>query len=173
MTSRIEPSRRVVLGRVAGAFGIKGELRIESWTQPRAAILGYQPWWLRRADGYEFSISGVEGVQQGQQIIARFPDVNERAQAQSLYGYEIQVPRDRLPPPQADEYYWVDLEGLNVQTVDGVALGTVSHLFATGANDVLVVCGERERLIPFLHDDVIRRVDFTAKQIVVDWDPDF
>ena len=72
-----------------------------------------------------------------------------------------------------DEYYWVDLEGMRVETLDGQALGTVSNLFATGANDVLVVEGERRRLIPFVLDDVVTRVDRDKRTISVDWDPEF
>ncbi|MCA1713656.1 MAG: ribosome maturation factor RimM, partial [Gammaproteobacteria bacterium] len=88
-------------------------------------------------------------------------------------GTEVCVARAVLPPPRPGEYYWVDLEGLRVVNVDGVDFGTVSHLFATGANDVLVAQGERERLIPFLEPDYIRSVDFDAGVITVDWDADF
>jgi len=167
------PQRRVLLGRIAGAFGVQGEVRIESWTQPRAAIFSYQPWLMRRPNGEEFSLDNSQGRQQGEQLIVRLPQVNERLHAQALYGTEIYVPRSALPPPQPGQYYWVDLEGLNVQTVDGVPLGKVSHLFATGANDVLVVRGERERMLPFLKDEVVRSIDFASGLIVVDWDPDF
>jgi len=83
------------------------------------------------------------------------------------------VSRSQLPPPKPGEYYWVDLEGLAVQTVEGVVLGTVSHLFDTGANPVIVISGERERLVPFVTDQYVKSVDFDAGLIVVDWDPDF
>jgi len=161
------------LGRIAGAFGVHGEMRIESWTQPRAAIFTYQPWLMRRPNGEEFSLNNLHGRQQGEQLIVRLPHVNERIQAQALYGSEIYVPRSALPPSEPGQYYWVDLEGLRVQTIDGVPLGKVSHLFATGANDVLVVRGERERLLPFLEDQVICSIDFAAGLMVVDWDVDF
>ncbi len=81
--------------------------------------------------------------------------------------------RSALPPPKPDEYYWVDLEGLDVKTTEGVALGQVSHLFSTGANDVVVVRGDRERMIPFVQPDFVKSVDFEANLIVVDWDPEF
>jgi 16S rRNA processing protein RimM len=83
------------------------------------------------------------------------------------------VPRSALPPPKEGEYYWVDLEGLRVVNVEGIDFGTVSHLFSTGANDVLVVQGERERMLPFVQPDVIRSVDFESGTITVDWDADF
>ena len=90
-----------------------------------------------------------------------------------MRGTEIYVARSALPPPKPDEYYWVDLEGLDVKTTEGVALGQVSHLFSTGANDVVVVRGDRERMIPFVQPDFVKSVDFEANVVVVDWDPEF
>lgn len=153
-------------------FGVRGEIKIESWTEPRAAIFRYQPWTLVRA-GASSSLAGVRGRIHGQALVASVPGIDERDRAQELIGSEISVPRSALPPPKAGEYYWVDLEGLSVVTVDGVALGIVSHLLDTGANHVLVVHSERERLIPFAQPQYVVEVDFVARRIVVDWDPDF
>jgi 16S rRNA processing protein RimM len=164
--------RRILLGRVAGAFGVRGELKLLSWTDPRDALFKYQPWILRAGES-EREVSGVRGRDSGKQVTASFPGVDTREAAEAMYGTEIWVPRDRLPPPSPGEYYWVDLEGLAVETVEGQPLGTVSHLFNTGANDVVVVTGERERLIPFVTDQYVKSVDFQAGRIVVDWDPDF
>ena len=164
--------RRILLGRVAGAFGVRGELKLLSWTEPRDALFRYQPWILRTGDT-EREVSGVRGRDAGKAVVARFPGVEDRDQAEALVGAEIWVPREQLPPPGPGEYYWVDLEGLAVETVDGVRLGTVSHLFSTGANDVMVVAGERERLVPFVTGQYVQSVDFDAGRIVVDWDPDF
>lgn len=168
-----DSTRRVLLGRVVGAFGVRGDVRLESWTEPRLAIFNYQPWIFVASDGEQSPLSGVRGRDTGKHLIANLPGVDDRDAAEALRGSEIYVERSALPPPAADEYYWVDLEGLRVDTVDGMALGVVSHLFATGANDVLVVRGQRERLIPFLQPDVIRSVDFQAGRIVVDWDSEF
>lgn len=164
--------RRILLGRVAGDFGVRGELKLLSWTEPRGAIFKYQPWILRTGDA-EREVSGVRGRDTGKLVVAQFPGVESREQAEALKGADIWVLRSQLPAPAPGEYYWVDLEGLAVQTVEGVALGTVSHLFDTGANPVLVVSGERERLIPFVSEQYVRSVDFDAGLVVVDWDPDF
>lgn len=164
--------RRILLGRVAGAFGVRGELKLLSWTEPRDALFRYQPWTLRSGDT-EREVSGVRGRDTGKVVIATFPGVDTRELAEAMNGTEIWVPRDRLPPPAPGEYYWVDLEGLAVETTEGVALGTVSHLFETGANDVMVVAGERERLVPFVSGQYVISVDFDARKVVVDWDPDF
>lgn len=164
--------RRILLGRVAGDFGVKGELKLLSWTDPRDAIFKYQPWILRAGES-EREVSGVRGRDTGKLVVATFPGVENREQAEALKGSEIWVLRSQLPEPKPGVYYWVDLEGLAVQTVEGVALGTVSHLFDTGANPVLVISGERERLVPFVTDQYVKSVDFEAGLIVVDWDPDF
>lgn len=88
-------------------------------------------------------------------------------------GCEIGICRDQLPAPGAGEYYWNDLEGLEVRNLQGESLGVVDHLMETGANDVLVVRGERERLIPFLQGQVVISVDLDEQRIQVDWDKDF
>ena len=164
--------RRILLGRVAGDFGVRGELKLLSWTDPRDAIFKYQPWILTSGDSQR-EVSGVRGRDTGKLLVAVFPGFESREQAEALKGSEIWVSRSQLPPPKPGEYYWVDLEGLAVQTVEGVALGTVSHLFDTGANPVIVISGERERLVPFVTDQYVKSVDFDAGLIVVDWDPDF
>ena len=169
-----DPGRRILLGKVAGALGLRGEVKLESWTEPRDAIFRYQPWTLRDAHGREREISGVRGRETGKHVVATFPDVADRTAAEALQGLEIHVPRDALLPTRPGEFYWADLEGLRVVTVDGVALGTVSHLFSTGANDVLVARDdERERMIPFVQPQYVTAIDLDAGVVTVDWDPDF
>lgn len=153
---------------------MRGEVKLESWTEPRDAIFRYQPWTLRDAHGNEREISGVRGRETGKHVVATFPDVADRTAAEALQGLEIHVPRDALPPARPGEFYWADLEGLRVVTVDGITLGTVSHLFSTGANDVLVARDdERERMIPFVQPQYVTAIDLDAGLVTVDWDPDF
>jgi 16S rRNA processing protein RimM len=169
------PARQgmILLGKLHGAFGVRGELKLESFTEPSAAIFRYQPWTLRDAQGRERALSDARGRETAKGLIATFPDVCDRDAAEALRGTEIFAPRSALPPPSAGEYYWVDLEGLRVVNTEGVDFGVVSHLFSTGANDVLVALGDRERMIPFLEPDYIRSVDFDAGIVTVDWDADF
>jgi 16S rRNA processing protein RimM len=153
---------------------VQGWIKIESWTEPRTKIFTYQPWLLPSAPGVEKEIAGVKGRPQGKGLVAQLPGVDDRDAAEALVGQEIYVSRELLPPPAKDEYYWVDLEGLEVVTTEGVALGRVSHLFATGANDVVVVKdGTRERLVPFIQGSYVRSVDLSDGRMVVDWDPEF
>ena len=167
----MDTERRILLGRVLGAFGVRGELKLHSFTDPPAKVLKYQPWVLVHR-GVEREIANARGRDTAKGVLLTLPEVVDRDQAEELAGAEIWGPRSRLPAPKPGEYYWVDLEGLRVVNREGVLLGTVSHLFETAANDVIVVAGDRERLVPFL-DDFVLGVDFDARQVTVDWDPDF
>lgn len=165
-------SRRVEVGRIAGVFGVKGWVKIHSFTEPPANILKYQPWILVDATG-ERSIDKPRGNVQGQNITALLPGCEDRETAQGLIGTRILVERSALPAPKPDEYYWTDLEGLRVVNQAGVEFGVVSHLFSTPANDVLVVKGERERMLPWLPGVYVLKVDLEARLIEVDWDETF
>lgn len=166
--------RRVPVGRIVGLHGVQGWVKLESWTEPRTQIFRYQPWLLATAPGSETEITGVKGHPQGKGLVAQLPGVDDRDAAAHLVGSDIFVTREQLPPPGKDEFYWVDLEGLEVVTTQGAALGRVDHLFATGANDVVVVRDStRERLIPFLQGSVVCSVDLSGGRMVVDWDPEF
>lgn len=175
-------TRRVLIGRIVGLYGVQGWLKIESWTEPRTRIFDYQPWLLTSAPPVDqhgpgaaaWEVKDVKGRAQGKGLVCSLPEVADRERAAALIGTDIYVARELLPSPEKDEYYWVDLEGLAVTTMEGVALGRVSHLFATGANDVMVVRDEkRERLVPFVQGSYVRSVDLAAGTIVVDWDPEF
>ena len=165
--------RMITVGRLHGAFGVRGEVKLESFTDPLRSIARYQPWILRDARGIKRACEGVRVREGGKGLIATMPGIEDKDAADALRGTEVLVPRSALPPPAEGEFYWVDLEGLRVVNVEGTDFGIVSHLFSTGANDVLVAQGERERMIPFVLPDYIRSVDFEAGVVTVDWDADF
>jgi 16S rRNA processing protein RimM len=163
----------VVVGRLSGVYGVRGWVKVTSYTQPRENILSYRRWHIRRQDQWQ-PIEFTEGHPQGKGLVAHLKGVDDRDMARNYIGLDVAVPRADLPPLPEGEFYWSDLQGLQVSTVEGVALGAVDYLLETGANDVLVVKdGERERLIPFLPEQVIKRVDLEAGTMTVDWDPDF
>ena len=162
--------RALVVGRISGIYGVHGLVKIFSETDPKEAILGYNPWLL--GDKAEVR-TAVEGRRHGKGLVARIVGCEDREQAAVLVGQNISVSRDQLPPPGEDEFYWADLEGLAVETLEGVPLGKVNHLFATAGNDVLAVRGDRERLIPFIWGEVVTEVDLESKLMRVAWDPDF
>ncbi len=166
------PADVVLMGRIAGLFGIKGWVKVFSYTRPREAILNYHSWRLQLAEGWQ-ELELAEGRIHGPGVVARFDGIEDRDAASQLVGADIAIERAQLPKPGRGEYYWADLEGLRVVNLEGVELGTVNHLFDTaGANDVMVVVGERERLIPFTKH-AIREVDLKSGIIRVDWDADF
>ncbi|HEX7045687.1 MAG TPA: ribosome maturation factor RimM [Burkholderiales bacterium] len=162
------PDRRITVGRVVGLFGVRGWVKVYSYTRPREAILQYDPWYLCLAGEWR-ERALAEGRMQGEGVIARLAGYEDRDTAAALVGADIAILAAQLPPTGEREYYWADLEGLRVVNLAGDELGIVSHLFETGANDVLVVRGERERLIPFA-DSVVREVDLEAGVLRVDWD---
>lgn len=162
----------VVVGRISGIYGVEGWVRVFSETVPRANILAYSPWYVDRHGRWE-KRNLLGGRVHGKGIVARIEGCADREQAAGLMESVIAIRRDQLPPARAGEFYWTDLQGLRVETVEGVDLGSIDHLFETGANDVIVVRGDRERLIPYLREDVVRRVDLGAGLMVVDWDPQF
>ena len=162
----------VVLGRVSGLFGVNGWVRVFSHTEPREGIARYAPVFLKRRD--EWQVFKIEaGRAHGAGVVLKFAGCDDRDHAAALIHSDIAVRRAQLPPPRPGEYYWADLEGLRVVTLAGVELGVVSHLLATGANDVLVVKGERERLLPFVQGPVVVEVNLEQRLLRVDWDPDF
>jgi 16S rRNA processing protein RimM len=160
----------IALGYISAVHGIKGWVKVSSWTRPMEAILQYQPWLLGE-DRKPVTI--VDGRKQGKGIAAFLPGFEDREQAVSLVGLQIFVGRDQLPETDEDEYYWSDLEGLEVKTTNGELLGRVEKLMETGANDVLVIRGNREHLVPFIQGQYVTRVDLEDGTIEVDWDPEF
>lgn len=160
----------MVLGYVAAAHGLNGWVRIHSLTEPREAIFEYQPWLLGE------SLQEVrvrEGQVHGKRLIALLQGTDDRDRAEALVHRRIAVYRDQLPALPVDEYYWTDLLGLSVRLEDGRELGAIENMLATGANDVMVVRGEREHLIPFVPGQYVKQVDLDARTVIVDWDPDF
>lgn len=166
-----EVHRQVVLGTIAGPHGTRGWVRIRSSTEPPENILRYAPWQVGR-DGRWSPVGVAEGQAQGRGVFARLDGCRDRDDALGYRGCEIAVERSRLPDLEDGEFYWTDLLGLRVATTGGVELGEVERMMETGANDVMVVRGELERLIPFLPGTVVQAVDIERGAIVVDWHPD-
>lgn len=166
------PERRILIARMSGAFGVSGEIKCQSFADPPTQLLKYKPL-IMVFQGQEKTIEQLKGRSTAKGLVIRLDDINDRDAAQALYGAELWVNRSQLPKAKAGEYYWVDLEGLRVRNREGIEFGTVSHLFETPANPVLVVSGERERLIPFLLERFVDSVDIEAGVITVDWDADF
>lgn len=165
-------SGNVLVGEIVAPFGVKGWVKVRSFTDPPANILKYVPWTLTTGER-EQPVVVLEGRLQGTVVAARLEGVDDRDQAIALRGMKVTVPREVFPRPPKGHYYWADLVGLKVYTVDAVDLGIVTGLLETGANDVLEVKGDRERLIPFVIGPYVKEVDLDAGRMTVDWDPEF
>jgi 16S rRNA processing protein RimM len=159
------------MGRVAAPFGVKGWVRVQVFTEALDSLLDYPTWWLGRGENWREQ-QVEEADVHGRTLVARLAGCEDREAAAALTGAQIAVPQSELPEPGAGEYYWRDLQGLRVANLQGQELGTVSRLVETGAHGVLVVKGDRERLIPFV-DAYVVKVDLAQGELVVDWGADY
>lgn len=173
-------SRRglVGLGYISGIYGVRGWVKVFSWTRPPERILDYSRWLIgperagaadTQAPLSQYSLHS--GRMHGKGLVAQLSDVEDRDRAAALIGQHIYVARDDLPATAAGEFYWADLVGLEVRNRQGVRLGVVDHLLETGAHDVLALDSGANHLIPFVHGDIVRDVDLDGGVISVDWDP--
>ncbi len=156
----------ILVGRVAGAFGVRGEVRITAYTEDPLALLRYRA--LVREDGSTaltlLTARAVKGA-----VIGRAAEVSSKETADALRGLRLYVPREALPPPEEDEFYLADLIGLQAATPEGVALGQVKAVHNFGAGDVLELDpgrGRPTRLIPFTRD-VVPTVSLAEQRLVV------
>jgi 16S rRNA processing protein RimM len=171
----------LVVGKITGSHGIKGWVKIHSYTEPQENFLKFGHWMLLRRGVPEPVPEPIEfddGRRQGRGLVAHIKGVDDRTLADAYRGLEVAVRDDLLPRLEPGDYYWSQLQGLQVwcRQEDGkVLLGEVDYLIETGANDVLVVkasagsIDQRERLIPYLPGDVVTRVDLEEGVIEVDW----
>jgi 16S rRNA processing protein RimM len=166
--------RHVLLGRIVGVHGVRGAVKVESFTEPRLAIFGYRPWLLERDAGKFETVAEVHGHAQGKGIVAALAGIGDRDAAAARIGARIWVSRKVLPAPEAGEVYQTDLEGLQVVNEAGEDLGRASHFFDNGAHAVLVTrdAAGRERLIPYVAGVYVKSVDLDAGRITVDWNKD-
>ncbi|MDD2863571.1 MAG: ribosome maturation factor RimM [Methylococcales bacterium] len=161
------------VGKISGVFGIKGWVKVFSFTGYREDILQYSPWQLKK-NGVTKHVEIVTGQLQNQLVVAQLKGIDDRNAAEALIGWEIFIEKSQLPAVKEHEYYWSDLIGLQVENTEGVVLGVIDNLLETGANDVIVVQGEeRQHAIPFLQPQIVLEIDLAARKMRVDWDADF
>jgi len=161
----------IIIGSFGKTFGVWGWIKINSFTNPKRNILDFKPWLIQKNNLWE-EVYFEDGRERPDNIIVKLPNCDSPEEARNFTNIKIAVWHKQLPKPQTNEYYWTDFIGLKVINSDEVDLGIIQELMATGANDVLVVIGDRKRLIPYI-SNVILNVDLVKKIIRVDWDPDF
>lgn len=172
------PTDAVEVGRIAGAWGVKGGFKVLPFATDPQALFSSKRWYLRPAEGpagrpVPALLRISQARSHGSVVVATAQDVSSRDDAEALKGARIFVARASFPTAAADEYYWVDLIGCRVFNRDGMALGNVADLLDTGAHSVLRVADDgRERLIPFVAA-YVDTVDLAARTITVDWGLDY
>ena len=175
----MQQQRIETVGKLGSTYGIRGWLRIYSSTEQAESIFDYQPWFLKIK--WQWQPTELENWRHhNHELIVKLKGVDDREAAQILANVEIGVDLSVFPQLEEGDYYWHDLIGCAVVNLEGYAMGTVTGMMETGSNDVLVVkanvkdaFGKQERLIPFLYEQVVKRVDLATKTITVDWDAGF
>lgn len=175
----VPPTNPIILGKLGAAYGIRGWLKVFSSTEQAESIFDYQPWFIQRSGQWQH-IEIEDWKHHNKDIIVKLSGIDDRDAATLLTNFEIAVDSTQLPKLDNNEYYWKDLMGCHVVTLDGYDLGTIIDMMETGSNDVIVIkanlkdaFGLKERLVPFLDGQVIKKVDLKSKLIEVDWDPGF
>jgi 16S rRNA processing protein RimM len=163
--------KQTVVGKITSVYGVKGWVKVLSYTEPRENLLSYPQWFI--TGGADQRVLTLEqGKPHGKGLIAKLVGYDTPEAARVLCGQTVEVDISNLPPLAEGEYYWHQLEGLRIVTVTGIVLGVVDHMMETGANDVLVVrpspesIDEQERLVPYLPEQVVRKVDLKVGE---DW----
>ncbi|WP_420791611.1 ribosome maturation factor RimM [Enterovibrio qingdaonensis] len=170
---------KVVVGKLGASYGIRGWLKVFSYTEDAESIFSYTPWYIKVRG--EWKETGLEDWKRhGQGYVCKLKGLDQREDAAALTNAEIAINADVLPSLSDEEFYWRELFGMEVVTTKGYNLGKVTDILETGSNDVLVVTanpkdafGQKERLVPFLDEQVIKMIDRSAQRIEVDWDPGF
>lgn len=176
MAESANNNERILLGHISGLFGVKGWVKVFSYTDPREQIAQYRQWYLGSQQGEAIKLEAGQAHQKG--VIAKLAGIDDRDRAAAIVKQDIWVDKSDLPELSENEYYWHDLIGCSVSDSAGSIIGTVHDLIETGANDVLVVVADTaenktEHLIPYIQGQVIKSIDLDKQQICVEWDLDY
>jgi 16S rRNA processing protein RimM len=167
----VEP-RLIEVGRLGAAHGVRGWLRVQSFTDPPQRLFEWRRWRLQNDGGVIREVKLTESRPQGNGWIAKLEGIEERDAAGRLAGQMVLVDREELPPTQGREFYRADLLGFEVKNVDGAMLGVVDHFIDTPGNAVMVIRGTREYWVPMTAQH-LRQIAADARTLIVDWPEDF
>ena len=162
---------RILIGQVSGCFGVKGWLKIFSYSDPRENITTYENWII---DGEVYP--SIQSKKNGKLIVAKLNGIDDKESAQTFIGKNIEIESQQLADLNDQQFYWRDLLGLNVSNKEGIDFGTLKSMLETGANDVMIVQGrnkgDRERLVPFIMGNTVIKISIENKTVLVDWHED-
>ncbi|MCD6048286.1 MAG: Ribosome maturation factor rimM [Gammaproteobacteria bacterium] len=162
------PEAKILAGKIGAPHGIKGWVKVFSYTSTPENLLNYQPW-LLEIKGVMKSLKVLHAQPHGECLIVAFEGVTDRDQAAELTHTKIYIQRDQLPELAEDEYYWHDLEGVEVKNLEGFVFGRVDYLMNAGASDLMFIKGDKESCIPYRPGDVVKSVDLEKGEMIVDW----
>ncbi len=165
------PVDLVVMGRLAVPFGVQGWLKVHTYTELADTLADYGEWKIAIQGSWR-AYTVLDWKLHSTGLVALLDGVSDRDAALALRGSEIAIPRASLPVAPENEYYWSDLIGMTVLNEQDILLGEIAEILEAGAHDVLVVKGDRERLIPFV-EQIVRHVDVSARRVTVDWQADY
>ena len=158
---------RILIGKVSGCFGVKGWLKIFSYCDPRENITSYKTWIVN-----DVVYKSIESKRNGKLVVAKFKGIDDKETAFTLIGQKIEIELEQLNSLDNDQYYWHDLVGLEVTNKLGVKFGTIKNLLETGAHDVVIINGDRERIVPYIMGQTILEVNLEKNSMLVDWHED-
>ncbi len=170
-----ENEHSLIVGRISGVYGVRGWLKIISYTRPKENIFTYSPWLIHVNNAWK-EIGVDESQQRGERLLVKMSGIDNPEEARRYIHCDLAVAREQLPPLTEGEFYWHDLIGLEVLNQDEISLGKIRDIAETGANDVLVISGTGDNkvriLIPLVMDIYVKQVDLIAKKMHVDWQID-
>ncbi len=179
----LDAGNLIIVGRVTALFGVKGWLKLHSYTQPITNLLQYKQQCFISVAGDWQPVSFDQGHRHGKGLVVHIKGCDDRDEGRRYIQSDLAIEAGSMPQLEQDEYYWHQLEGLQVwiQGSDGARqlLGRVDHLLETGSNDVLVIkscqgsVDQRERMLPYRPNEVIKSIDLETGSMIVDWDPMF
>ena len=166
----MEDDKKIYLGKITGVHGIKGWLKIQSFSSPLENILNY-PSWIINNQGEEDFYSIEQGRKQNNKIVVKLENIDDRNTAKSLINSKIQILRSDLPKLSNENYYWSDLVGLSVLNSEEKVIGKIESLIETGANDVMVINTAKDErvLVPFVMHEIIKEVNLELNYVRIDW----
>ncbi|WP_423062810.1 ribosome maturation factor RimM [Candidiatus Paracoxiella cheracis] len=167
-----KPNNTVIMGRFGSAYGVRGWLKVISFTDPIDNLLDHKIWQIEHKRLWQ-PITIQDGKRHGEFLVVKIEGCDDRDKAREYTNDLIAVSRDELIPLKQGEYYWTDLIGLRVINEKDIDLGKIDHLIETGSNDVMIIKdAHKERWLPYI-DDVVKSIDLEKKEMRVEWDEEF
>lgn len=164
-------SNKVIVGKFGAAHGVRGEIKVYSYTDPIENIVDYLPWQIKPNKNTEWQAIEIDSYRwHGEVLLAKIQGIEDRDLVRTYTNLDIAIDRSQLPEPDENEYYWSDLMGLTVYTADGTELGVVESHFGAGSQDIMVVKGEQEHYVPY-NNATVKKVELNEKRIIVEWEP--